>query len=96
MSSLTGFHVPAFPPQDRFIHLALKSPGGFTEPAAMKFSLLKRLLSRIHPSPSADVLGAQPRHCAERRGNGNAGTSTLAQLLGWAKGLFLGCCFPAD
>lgn len=34
--------------------------------------------------------------CAEQRGNGNAGTSILAQLLGWAKGLFLWCCFPAD
>lgn len=33
---------------------------------------------------------------AEQRGNGNAGTSALAQLLGWAKRLFLGCCFPAD
>lgn len=58
MSSLTGFPAPAFPPQDRFIHLALRSPGGFT--AAIKFSLLKRLLSRIHPNPSVNVLGAQP------------------------------------
>lgn len=36
------------------------SPRGFTEPAAIKFCLLKRLLSRIHPNPSDDVLGAQP------------------------------------
>lgn len=67
MSSLTGFHTPAFPPQDRFIHLALKSPGGFTEPAAMNFSLLKRLLSRIHPNPSVKVLGAQPRRSAQSK-----------------------------
>lgn len=34
--------------------------------------------------------------CADASGNGNAGTSKLAQYLGWTKGLFLGCCFPAD
>lgn len=32
-----SFHVPAFPPQDRFIHLALKGPGGLLNLQLLNF-----------------------------------------------------------
>jgi len=92
--------VPAFPPSQVTSSYPYPAQVLLLEPSAGGYSTSpsKRLSAGALPHHlRADVLGCTgPMLCAKRRGNGNAGTSSLAQLLGWAKGLFLGCCLPAD